>query len=82
MTRRPTGIGIIGLGFMGRTHLAAFQGANAMGLSNRLVAVSDADPQRRGGRAGEGGNFDTGAKRDLLFDPRSVRASEDPRSVI
>ncbi|HTF89720.1 MAG TPA: Gfo/Idh/MocA family oxidoreductase [Planctomycetota bacterium] len=82
MTRRPTGIGIIGLGFMGRTHLAAFQGANAMGLSNRLVAVSDADPERRAGRAAEGGNFDTGAKRELLFDPRNVRASEDPRAVI
>jgi predicted dehydrogenase len=82
MTRRPLGIGIIGLGFMGRTHLAAFQGANAMGLSNRLVAVADADPERRAGHAGQGGNLDTGAKSELLFDPRKVRASADPRAVI
>ncbi len=82
MTLRSVGIGIIGLGFMGRTHLAAFKAADAAGLSNRLVAVADADVERRLGRAGEGGNFDTGAKRELLFDPRSVRASADPRAVI
>ena len=82
MTRRPLGIGIIGLGFMGRTHLAAFQAADAIGLTNRLVAVADADAERRAGRAGDGGNFDTGAKRELLFDPRKVRASADPRAVI
>lgn len=82
MTRRPLGIGIIGLGFMGRTHLTAFQAADAAGLKNTLIAVSDADPERRAGRAGEGGNFDTGAKRELLFDPKLVRAHADPRVLI
>lgn len=82
MTRRPLGIGIIGLGFMGRTHLAAFAAANEIGLSNTLVSVADADPERRAGRVAEGGNFDTGAKSDLLFDPKLVRAHADPRGVI
>jgi len=82
MSRPATRIGILGLGFMGRTHLAAFAAADAAGLSNRLVAVADSDPQRRAGRAGSGGNFDTGAKSDFLFDPREVRAFEDPRELI
>jgi predicted dehydrogenase len=47
-----------------------------------LVAVADSDPQRRAGRGGAGGNFDTGAKSDFLFDPREVRAFEDPRELI
>ncbi len=82
MTRRPLGIGIIGLGFMGRTHLAAFAAANAIGLGNQLVAVADSDAERRTGRVVEGGNFDTGAKRDSLFDPKLVRAYSDPRALI
>ena len=82
MTRPATRIGILGLGFMGRTHLTAFAAAHAAGLSNQLVAIADSDPQRRAGRAGAGGNFDTGAKSDFLFDPREVRAFEDPRKLI
>ena len=82
MSRPATRIGILGLGFMGRTHLAAFAAADTAGLSNRLVAVADSDPERRAGRAGAGGNFDTGAKSDFLFDPREVRAFEDPRELI
>ena len=37
------GIGIIGLGFMGQTHLGAYRRADEAGFGNRLVAVCDAD---------------------------------------
>lgn len=80
--KQGIGVGIIGLGFMGRTHLAAFRNANSVGLVNRLVAVADSDPDRRAGRAGAGGNLDTGAKGDLLFDPKQVRAHAEPSALI
>jgi predicted dehydrogenase len=51
---RALGIGVIGLGFMGRTHLAAYRIAHARGLANRLVAVQDAVAERLSGRAGGG----------------------------
>ncbi|NUP94595.1 MAG: gfo/Idh/MocA family oxidoreductase, partial [Planctomycetaceae bacterium] len=47
MATRKIGVGVIGLGFMGRTHLAAFAAADAAGFGNRLVAVCDSDPARR-----------------------------------
>jgi predicted dehydrogenase len=75
-------VGIIGLGFMGRTHLAAFQAANGLGLKNILAAVADPDPERRAGRAAAGGNFDTGASTEQLFDQKRVRAYENPLQLI
>lgn len=46
------GIGVVGLGFMGRTHLAAWQAAAAAGQACRIVALcdvalGDGDPTRR-----------------------------------
>ena len=82
MSHRPIGVGIVGLGFMGRTHLAAYQNAAAVGLATRLVAVADADPERRQGRAAAGGNLDTGAREEQLFDPRKVRGYEKPEELI
>ncbi len=38
---QPIGVGIIGLGFMGRTHLAAYTAAQRDGLPCRVVAVAD-----------------------------------------
>ena len=52
----PIGVGVIGLGFMGRTHLGAYEKARAAGFANRLVAVCDQDPERRAGRPGGMGN--------------------------
>lgn len=75
-TRRAIGVGVVGLGFMGRTHIAAFRAADAAGHANRLVAVCDSDPQRRTGLAGGGGNMRTGSDAERLFDPSQVRGYE------
>lgn len=82
MSRPPIGIGIIGLGFMGRTHLAAYRAASVAGLTNRLVAVADPNPARRDGLAGSGGNLLAGATDQPMFDPREVRAHAEPMAVI
>ncbi|MFT5464775.1 MAG: putative dehydrogenase, partial [Planctomycetota bacterium] len=62
--KQPIGIGVIGLGFMGRTHLAAYGAANAAGQTNRIVAIADRGLARRGGKKrsakAERGNLDTG----------------------
>lgn len=53
-------VGILGLGFMGRTHAAAYRAAARAGSPNRIVAVHDRDRARlRGERRGEG-NLRTG----------------------
>jgi predicted dehydrogenase/sugar phosphate isomerase/epimerase len=74
---RTIGVGVIGLGFMGRTHINAFAAANAAGFANKLVAVCDKSPERRAGRASAAGNIATGGAGEQLFDPREVRGYED-----
>lgn len=56
------GIGVIGLGFMGRTHVAAWNAAAADGLDCKLVAVCDQDEERRAGKAAVAGNIDAGGE--------------------
>lgn len=70
---RALGVGVVGLGFMGRTHVAAYRSADHAGFPNRLVAVCDRHAERRAGRAVAGGNLDSGADQEALFDPREVR---------
>jgi len=72
--RAGIGVGVIGLGFMGRTHVEAYARASEAGHANRLVAVCDRDADRRAGRGGTGGNFETGEGE--LFDPARVRGCE------
>jgi predicted dehydrogenase len=74
------GVGIVGLGFMGQTHLGAYQRADEAGFGNKLVAVCDADSERRAGKAPAAGNFDTDAAEDL-FDPSEVKGYEDPAEL-
>lgn len=81
MSSRKIGVGVVGLGFMGRTHLAAFAAADAAGYGNRLVAVCDQDVARRQGLAGAGGNLDTGAKQERLFDPALVKGYAEPAEL-
>ncbi len=71
-------VGIVGLGFMGRTHLGAYKSARARGFANELVAVCDADPERRAGRPGGQGNIEALSVPELMFDPASVRAYASP----
>jgi predicted dehydrogenase len=73
-------VAVCGLGFMGRTHLAAYAAARAAGCSNRLVAVADSSPERRAGRLGAGGNLKTGEER-AAFDPAEVRGYADPEQL-
>ncbi len=72
--RRAIGVGVVGLGFMGRTHVEAYRAADAAGFANRLVAVCDTDEERRSGRAMQGGNVTRGSGAARLFDPSEVRA--------
>jgi predicted dehydrogenase len=72
----PLGVGVVGLGFMGRTHVEAWRAAGSAGFANRLVAVCDTDPERRAGRAMQGGNITQGSGQELLFDPALVRGYE------
>jgi predicted dehydrogenase len=74
---REIGVGVIGLGFMGRTHVACYRDARAAGLPCRLVAVADPDPERRSGRGANAGNIQTGAQAERIFDPAEVRGYAD-----
>ncbi len=74
--RKEIGIGVLGLGFMGRTHVRAYAQANERGFSNRLVAVCDSNPERRAGRTGEAGNMEDGRAPERMFDPESLTAYE------
>ena len=71
---KTLGIGIVGLGFMGRTHLAAWQRAADAGLPCRVVAVCDRDPGRKLQQAVQG-NLDTATAEALeTADIRQYRA--------
>ncbi|MCH7702702.1 MAG: Gfo/Idh/MocA family oxidoreductase [Planctomycetes bacterium] len=60
------GVGVIGLGFMGRTHLQAYGAARAAGYDCNLVAVCDEQAARLGDDDTQSG-----------CDPRSVRTYID-----
>src|SRR5262249_1920817 len=79
---RPIGVGVIGLGFMGRTHVAAFRAAASTGRANRLVAVADSRIERLGGDAPKIGNLALGGDGERLFDPREVRAFASPDELL
>lgn len=79
---RPIGVGVIGLGFMGRMHVDAYRGAAAAGFANRLIAVCDRDPERRAGRIAARGNLEKDRGEARLFDPGAVRGCADPLELI
>ncbi len=73
-TRRgEIGVGVIGLGFMGQTHLRAYESAAADGFGCRLVAVCDPDEGRRSGKVIAAGNIGNADAPTMLFDPRLVK---------
>jgi len=72
---REIGVGVIGLGFMGRTHIRAYSAARDAGYSCRLVAVCDRDAARLEGKIDVRGNISKGSGGFRLFDPKEVRAT-------
>ncbi len=80
---RPVGVGVIALGFMGRTHVAAYQelSRRAGAPRVRLVAVCDERAERRRPGATRAGNLGTGAG-GSLWDPRATRALDDPAALL
>jgi predicted dehydrogenase len=75
-----TGVGVLGFGFMGRTHLRAYRAAERDGFPCRVVAVGSlADG---GSVPGPAGNLDVGGEADLAGVQRVSSAEElaaDPR---
>lgn len=71
-------MGVVGLGFMGRTHLGAYAAVRKTGEPNRIVAVCDRDAVRRRGELGDEGNL---ATERGLFDPAEVAAYATPEEL-
>jgi predicted dehydrogenase len=69
-------VAVVGMGFMGRTHVGSYQAAAKAGLPCQLAAVCDPDPARLTGEAQAGGNLSTTAS-ERLFDPARVRGYTD-----
>jgi predicted dehydrogenase len=82
VSARPIGVAVIGLGFMGRAHLAAYRAADAAGFPNRLVAACDRSPERRRGIPSAAGNLKAGGEGERMFDPALVRGCERPEDVL
>jgi len=82
MTTREIRVGVVGLGVMGRTHLAAYRDAARDWNACRVVAVADRNLERLSGRIAVEGNLQSGSSDEPLFDPRSVRLGTDPNTVI
>src|SRR2546421_8578760 len=83
-TARSIGVGVIGLGFMGATHIAAYAAARAAGFPCQLAAVCDRKASRRRGELWDvGGNAVSDiSTRGLAFDPAVVRAYERDEELI
>ena len=75
-------IGVIGLGIMGRTHIAAWNAAEADGLACKLVAVADRNPAALTGEFAGSGNLDVQAKTTRLFDPSLVRTFTSSEALL
>ena len=76
---REIGVGIVGLGFMGRTHLVAYQAAARAGCANRVVALCDRLPERIRPTTARRGNL--AAARGARIVPADARLYLDPRRL-
>lgn len=77
----PIGVGVIGVGFMGRTHIAAYNAAAAAGHPCRLVAVCDRSGRCLADPAPRRGNLSTGSG-EALFDPARVAVYGRPEDLL
>ncbi|MGD9689305.1 MAG: Gfo/Idh/MocA family oxidoreductase [Phycisphaerales bacterium] len=75
-------VGVIGLGFMGRTHVAAVAQAARDGLPCRLAALCDRDPSRFTLEGGPAGNLRTAGERGAIHDAAAARTATDPRELL
>lgn len=83
----PIGLGVIGLGVMGATHVrcinAIAQQASAhRGPACRLVAVCDRDATRRSGRVASAGNMASISTHEQLFDLAEVSGYSEPAELL
>ncbi len=79
---RPIGVGVVGLGVMGAQHIESYRVAQLTGAANQLVAVCDADAQRRAGiRPVDGEHAVSGDATERFFDPGLVQAYESPTEL-
>lgn len=76
------GVGVIGLGMMGRTHVGCYRSLAAAGLPCRLVAVCDPDGEKRAGKVKVEGNLKTGSEGERLFEPGTVRGYARPEELL
>jgi len=75
----PIGVGIIGLGFMGRTHAAAYAAANEAGYPNRLVAVYD---KLHTPSSVAKGNLELSTENAKLFEDERLRHHASPAALL
>lgn len=78
---KTLGVGVIGMGFMGRTHVAAYQSARAAGYPVKLVAVADTSEEKLRAATAPTGNIDTGSSAPI-FDPNSVKLFTDINALV
>jgi len=71
----PVRVGVIGLGYMGKTHVGALNAVIKRGAPATLAAVADREDARLMGFSGSGrGNINTGVGDDKrLFDPSTLK---------
>lgn len=79
-TPSSIGIGVVGLGFMGRIHTQAYLAAQRDGLPCTFRAVADPNPERRAGNPPAVGNLG-GPAPERLFDPAHVRGYATPEEL-
>lgn len=79
--RRSIGVGVIGLGFMGRTHLAAYQAARRDGFPCHVVAVADRDLARLAEPVDERGDIHR-AEGESGIESGEPRTCEDPAELL
>lgn len=73
-------VGVIGLGFMGRTHLSGYEAARQAGFPVRVAALADRSAERLSGNVDASGNIGMGGP--LAIDPKSVKCYHDPEALI
>ena len=77
----PVRIGVIGLGFMGGTHIRALETLRREGLPVVLAAVCDKSGKLDGHVAARG-NLSSGPDAARLFDPTRVAVFREPEALI